>query len=103
MAVAEFGQGYKDMSPAIEEFEVLALNGKLRHGDHPILKMCIQNAIPLRDPAGNRKLDKSKPTKRIDGIVASVMAVAAMMRQEQGQQVSGYEQMARLNAARAHV
>lgn len=97
--ITEFGQGYKDMSPAIEEFEVLALNGKLRHGEHPILKMCVQNATPLQDPAGNRKLDKSKPTKRIDGIVATVMAVAAMMRQEQSPQVSGYELLARQQAA----
>lgn len=31
--LSEFGQGYKSMSPAIEEFERLMINARLRHGD----------------------------------------------------------------------
>ena len=31
------GQGFKDMTPALERVESLALNGKLRHGGHPVL------------------------------------------------------------------
>jgi phage terminase large subunit-like protein len=72
------GQGYKDFSPALDQFEGLALNGRLRHGNHPILSWCASNAVIARDPAGNRKLDKSRPTGRVDGLVAAVMAVAAM-------------------------
>jgi hypothetical protein len=30
------GQGYRDMSSALDQFEALALNGRLRHGDHPV-------------------------------------------------------------------
>ena len=36
--------------------------------------MCAANAVALPDPAGNRKLDKSKATGRIDGLVALAMA-----------------------------
>ena len=36
--------------------------------------MCAANAVALPDPAGNRKLDKSKATGRIDGMVALAMA-----------------------------
>jgi len=32
------------------------------------------NAIAVHDPAGARKLDKSKSTQRIDPLVAAVMA-----------------------------
>lgn len=72
--LVEVGQGYKDMSPAIDALEELALNGQLRHGKHPILTWCAAGAVVVQDPAANRKLDKSKATGRIDGIVALAMA-----------------------------
>lgn len=70
----EFGQGYKDMSPALETFETEALNGRIKHGGHPLLTMAASSAIALRDPAGNKKLDKSKSSRKIDPIVAAVMS-----------------------------
>jgi phage terminase large subunit-like protein len=69
-----FGQGYKDMSPALRDLESLILEKKLRHGDHPVLMMCASNAVIDRDPAGNRKLSKKRSTGRIDGMTALVMA-----------------------------
>lgn len=73
-----FGQGYKDMSPAIAIFEELAIAGRLRHGGHPVLRWCISNAIVEQDAAANRKLNKAKSFGRIDAAQAAVMAVAAM-------------------------
>jgi phage terminase large subunit-like protein len=70
-----FGQGFKDMTPALDALEAELLNGKVRHGMHPVLTMCAANAVATRDPAGNRKLDKSKATGRIDGMVALAMAL----------------------------
>jgi phage terminase large subunit-like protein len=52
------------------------LNGRVRHGGHPVLRMCAVNAVVTKDPAGNRKLDKSKATGRIDGMVALAMSMA---------------------------
>jgi len=69
-----FGQGFKSMSPALRDLESIILEKKLRHGDHPVLKMCASNAVIDRDPAGNRKLSKKRSTGRIDGMVALVMA-----------------------------
>jgi phage terminase large subunit-like protein len=69
-----FGQGFKDMGPALEALEADLLNNRIQHGDHPILNMCAANAIATKDPAGSRKLDKSKTTGRIDGLVALAMA-----------------------------
>ena len=68
-----FGQGYKDMSPAIDELEAALIGKKMLHGGHPILTWCAANAKATTDPAGNRKLDKTKATGRIDGIVALAM------------------------------
>lgn len=75
LPLAEFGQGFKDMTPALESLEALLLAGKVRHGSHPVLDMCAENAVAVMDAAGNRKLDKSKATGRIDGLVALAMAV----------------------------
>jgi len=55
----------------------LVAERKLRHGGHPLLNMCAANAVAVRDPAGNRKLDKAKSTGRIDGLVALAMALGA--------------------------
>lgn len=75
--LVEFGQGFKDMGPALDKLEEYILNGNLRHGDNPLLNMCAINAVAVADPAGNRKLEKRKSTGRIDGIVALAMAVGA--------------------------
>ena len=69
-----FGQGFQSMSPALDALEADLLQAKVAHGGHPVLNMCAANAVAVPDPAGNRKLDKSKATGRIDGMVALTMA-----------------------------
>ena len=78
LPLVEFGQGFKDMSPALEALECELLNGRVAHGGHPVLTMCASNAVTAKDPAGNRKLDKHKATGRIDGMVALAMAFGAV-------------------------
>lgn len=70
-----FGQGFASMSPAIEALEAQLLNGRMAHGDHPVLTMCAANATVVRDAAGNRKFSKQKSTARIDGMQALAMAM----------------------------
>jgi phage terminase large subunit-like protein len=70
----EFGQGFVSMSPALRDTEAVLLEGKVRHGGHPVLTMCAANAVVTSDPAGNRKLNKQKSATRIDGMVALAMA-----------------------------
>lgn len=69
------GQGYKDFSPRVELFQELMLAERIRHGAHPLLQMAASNAIAVKSPAGDVKLDKSKSTQKIDPLVAAVMAV----------------------------
>lgn len=69
------GQGYRDMTICIEAMETLLLQEELCHGNNPVLTMGSANAIVVSDPAGNRKLEKSKSSARIDPFVAAVMAV----------------------------
>jgi phage terminase large subunit-like protein len=70
-----FGQGFKDMAPALDTVEELLLNEQIAHGANPVLTMCMANARVEMDAAGNRKLSKYKATGRIDGAVALAMAI----------------------------
>lgn len=90
----EVGQGFKDMSPAIEALEIEAVNGRIVHGDNPILNWAAQSAVVVFDPAKNRKLNKSVSTGRIDGMVALAMAMR-MIGREGAAPVSVYEELAR--------
>ena len=73
----ECGQGYVSLSPRLETFEKLLLEKRIAHGSQPLLNMAASNAIVISDPAGNRKVDKSKSTQRIDPLVAAIMAAHA--------------------------
>jgi len=73
----EFGQGFQDMSPALRALEGEILNGRIAHGGHPVLTMCMANAVVKTDPAGNRKLAKDKSAGRIDGAVALAMMIGS--------------------------
>lgn len=81
-----FGQGFKDMSPALETVESLLLNRKLAHGSHPLLNLGASNAIAISDPARNRKLEKARSTGRIDPLVAMVMAVHGCIAPPEGEE-----------------
>ncbi|MGY1490732.1 terminase large subunit [Methylobacillus pratensis] len=69
-----FGQGYKDMGPAVDEFERQLLSREMRHDGNPVMTWCAANAIVMTDPAGNRKVAKERASGRVDGIVAGIMA-----------------------------
>jgi phage terminase large subunit-like protein len=75
-----FGQGFKDLSPAVDTLERLVEEGKLRHGNHPVLSMAAANAKAEVDAAGNRKLSKRRSTGRIDPLVALCMALGVAAR-----------------------
>jgi phage terminase large subunit-like protein len=75
LPLVEHGQGYKDMTPALNILEEKLLNGLVRHGGNPILTWCAANAVIEMDPAGGRKFTKKRSTGRIDGMVALAMAM----------------------------
>lgn len=81
-AMVPYGQGYKDMSPAIEAFETALLNSQVVHPGNPVFTWCAANAVTVSDDAENRKLSKEKATGRIDLMVAAVMAVGAASQAE---------------------
>ncbi len=78
--VVAFGQGFKDMSSPTKELMRLTLDRKLAHGGHPALRWMMDNIHVRTDPAGNIKADKERSTEKIDGAVATIMALDRALR-----------------------
>jgi phage terminase large subunit-like protein len=78
--LVEWGQGFKDMAPAVDWLETLIIGRKLRHGGNPILRWNAANAVVTRDAAGGRKLDKDRSREKIDGLVALTMGLGLARR-----------------------
>jgi phage terminase large subunit-like protein len=55
------------------------------------MRMCAANAVVIKDPAGNRKLDKSKSTGRIDGMQSLVMMIGLASLPMDEEEVNIYE------------
>ena len=80
LRLVPWGQGYRDMGPAIDALELAVIERKLIHPNNPVLNWNMANAVATMDPAGNRKLDKEKARFRIDGAVALAMMLGLRSR-----------------------
>jgi len=78
--IVPFGQGFKDMSPPTKELMKLVLEQRIAHGGNEPLRWMMDNIFVRTDPAGNIKPDKEKSTERIDGAVATIMALDRAIR-----------------------
>lgn len=75
LEVVNFGQGYKSMTGPTKLLEKLVLDGRLHHGGNPVLTWQAGNVAVERDAAENLKPSKETSTERIDGVVATIMAL----------------------------
>lgn len=80
LRLVPWGQGYRDMAPAIDALEIAVLERQLVHDANPILTWNMANAVATMDPAGNRKIDKDKAKFRIDGAVSLAMLMGLKAR-----------------------
>jgi phage terminase large subunit-like protein len=78
----EVRQGYRDLSEPTKEMGRLIRAKKVRHGGHPVLRWMADNMVVRTDPAGNIKPDKEKSKKKIDGIVALIIALSLAIRHQ---------------------
>lgn len=77
--MVEFGMGFASMGAPTAEFERQLVAGEMEHNDNPVLNSNAACVSISRDPAGNIKPDKLASTKRIDGIVAAIIALGRTM------------------------
>lgn len=71
----EFRQGMLSMSAPTKELERALLDRKIRHGGNPVLSWMANNASAVTDDADNIKLSKKQSGDKIDGIIATIMAL----------------------------
>ena len=88
--IVEFKQTLSHMSEPLKELEKIVIGGNLVFNNNPVLTWCAENTAIYRDPNDNIRPVKNKSTERIDGIVASVMAIGLMTTQAE-QKTSVYE------------
>jgi phage terminase large subunit-like protein len=67
-------QGFISMNAPTKEFERRLLAQEINHGGNAVLRWMADKT----DPAGNMKPDKQTSSDRIDGIVASILSLAAL-------------------------
>jgi phage terminase large subunit-like protein len=88
--MVEFGQGFRDMSPAIKEFESRLRLGTAVHPNHPVLTWNIANCKTVADDAENVKFSKKHAIQRIDGAVAAAMGCGRTMSSEPVGEICGF-------------
>jgi len=74
-----FGQGFASMSAPTKQIEVLALQGRLNHGNNEALNWMCSNVVLKRDASDNIKMDKEKSPEKIDGMIALAMSLGICM------------------------
>ena len=85
--IVPFGQGFKDMSSPTKELMKLVLEKRIAHGGNEVLRWMMDNVYVKTDPAGNIKMDKEKSTEKIDGAIATVMALDRALRNKNTESV----------------
>lgn len=79
----DFGQGFKSMSQPSKELHRLVLDERLMHGGNPVLRWMFENVYIETDAASNIKPSKKKSREKIDGAVATIMALdRAILRED---------------------
>jgi len=73
--IAEQGQGFMGMNTPAKNFHQRIEDGTLCHDGNPVMDWMVGHCIADRDAADNLKPNKRKSRQKIDGIVASIMAV----------------------------
>lgn len=70
-----FRQGFVSMGPPTKSFEEKCVNTEMIHDGNPITSWMLGNVSIDTDAAGNMKVVKNKSRDKVDGIVASIMAI----------------------------
>lgn len=82
-------QAFETMSSPTADLLQLVKDGRFRHGGNPVLRWMADNVVVEQDASGRWRPSKRKSTKRIDGIVAGIMALDRAERHLYGDQDDG--------------
>lgn len=97
LPITFYGQGFKDMSPAVIEIERQIFSGEIIH-DCPVLRWMMSNVELVSDDAGNVKVSRKRSREKVDGVISLCMAVGVTLN---APPLNSYQKRARRKAREA--
>ena len=85
-----FPQSITSMSMPTKYFEKLVYDGALKHNGNPVTEWMLSGCVIYTDANENIKVHKGQSTKRVDGIVATIMALGGSLSPEDTSKESTY-------------
>jgi phage terminase large subunit-like protein len=86
--VSDFSQTITNYSHPTKTFEKMVYEGKIIHEDNPVMEWMLSGCVKIEDTNENIRISKGKSHangKRIDGIIASIMALGGSLSPEEDQ------------------
>ena len=73
----EFTQNMPNYTGPTKWFKELSLSGRLHHGNNPVMRWMIRNAVIITDSHENIRVTKDAKRRKdkVDGVIAAIMAV----------------------------
>ena len=99
--MVEIGATVKNFSEPMKQLEALVVDGKLVHDGNPVLTWCMANVVCHTDAKDNVFPRKERHEYKIDGAVASIMAMARALTVPVEQQGGGLFDWTEVMEARA--
>ena len=75
-----------------KELERLIVQEAFHHNGHPVLTWMFDNVAIRRDAEDNIRIDRDKCRDKVDGMVATVLALGAYIKQSHSQEGSPYDE-----------
>jgi phage terminase large subunit-like protein len=91
LTLVPLAQGYATMSAPTKEWERLVRQQRYRHGGNPVMRWMVDNIRIRTDADGNVRIDKGRSFEKVDGPVASVMALSRALLVREPEGTSAYE------------
>lgn len=80
--IVEYRNTVQNMSPAMREMEAAVTGGRFIHSDDPVLNWMASNVVCKEDAKNNIYPRKERDENKIDGIVATLMAIGRAVNSE---------------------
>jgi phage terminase large subunit-like protein len=75
----EVGQTVKNLSDPMKELEAMVVEGRFHHDGNPVFKWMVANVVAHVDAKDNIFPRKERPEYKIDGVVATIMALSRLV------------------------
>lgn len=88
--VVEYRQTVQNMSSAMKELEAFVMTKKLKHSGCPVMDWMVSNVVAHVDAKENIYPRKEFPENKIDGVVATIMAIGRHMANESAEDINDF-------------